>query len=263
MSRIGTVDSLWRYPVKSMCGEELNEAFAGFAGFYGDRVFAFHNSKARPGLPYLTARDQRRMLLYRPRFRQPEKMIRPPNLAEAEKLGTGATPLYGPAEDFLLDVETPDGKRLAVDDPKLIRQLRSGLEGDPELTLVRSERALTDCRPVSVFALQTASTLAEESGLPVDKRRFRANLYLDLTSAAGFAEDNFVGRSLRIGEKVTLAVLQRDSRCMIITLDPETGEKTPAVLKAVAQNHDGFAGIYGAVLREGMICRGDAVELLD
>jgi uncharacterized protein YcbX len=71
-----------------------------------------------------------------------------------------------------------------------------------------------------------------------------------------------VGRSLRIGSKVTVAVLQRDARCMMITLDPDTAEKTPAILKAVAQAHEGMAGVYGAVLAEGMIRKGDLVELL-
>jgi uncharacterized protein YcbX len=95
------------------------------------------------------------------------------------------------------------------------------------------------------------------------KRRFRANVYLDLTNANGFAEDKFVGRSLRIGSKVTVAVLQRDARCMMITLDPDTAEKTPAILKAVAQAHEGMAGVYGAVLVEGMIGKGDPVALLN
>jgi len=95
------------------------------------------------------------------------------------------------------------------------------------------------------------------------KRRFRANAYVDLTNANGFAEDKFVGRSLRIGSKVTVAVLQRDARCMMITLDPDTAAKTPAILKAVAQAHEGMAGVYGAVLVEGMIGKGDPVELLN
>ncbi len=110
--------------------------------------------------------------------------------------------------------------------------------------------------------MQTASKLAEETGLPIDKRRFRANVYLDLTTGEGFAEDAFVGRSLRIGPKVTVSIRHRDTRCMIITLDPDTAEKTPALLKAVAQAHGGMAGIYAAVLVEGMIRKGDIVELL-
>jgi MOSC domain-containing protein len=122
---------------------------------------------------------------------------------------------------------------------------------------------MTDCRPVSIFSVQTAKKLGDETGVAVDKRRFRANIYVDLTSSGGFAEDEFVGRSLRIGAKVTVAVLQRDGRCMMITLDPDTAEKTPAILKTVAQAHEGMAGIYGAVLTEGMIRKGDPVELLD
>jgi uncharacterized protein YcbX len=105
--------------------------------------------------------------------------------------------------------------------------------------------------------------LGDETGVAVDKRLFRANVYVDLTSCDGFAENEFVGRSLRIGSKVTVAVLQRDARCMMITLDPDSAEKSPAILKAVAQAHEGMAGVYGAVLAEGMVCKGDSVELLD
>lgn len=263
MNVIGTVESLWRYPVKSMRGDEMDEIFAGFSGVYCDRLFAFRSSASRVGLPYLTARDQRRMLCFRPRFRQPDKAVAPPNLKEAENLAPGATPVYADPTDLMLDVETPAGHALAIDDPELILMLRDGIDDKHQLTLLRSERALTDCRPISLFAVQTAQKLTEETGVPIDKRRFRANIYLDLTSAEGFAEDTFVGRSLRIGSKTTLAILHRDSRCMIITLDPETGEKTPAVLKTVAQAHSGMAGIYAAVLVEGMIRKGDAVELLD
>jgi len=49
MKIIGTIESLWRYPVKSMSGEEMTEAFMGFSGFYGDRCCAFKNSAARKG----------------------------------------------------------------------------------------------------------------------------------------------------------------------------------------------------------------------
>jgi uncharacterized protein YcbX len=260
--KIGTVESLWRYPVKSMAGEERDEIFAGFAGVYGDRLFAFRSSAARKGLPYLTARDQPQMLRYRPRFRDPEKTIAPPNLTDAEALGAGATPIYGDPEELRLEVTTPTGRTLPIDDPELARMLRAGLDSQPQVWLRRSERALTDCRPLSLIALQTARKLAEETGLSIDKRRFRANVYLDLTTSEGFAEDAFVGRSLRIGPKVIVSIRHRDSRCMIITLDPDTGERAPALLKAVAQAHEGMAGIYAVVLVEGMIHKGDIVELL-
>src|SRR5260370_1325551 len=58
MSVAGKVDSLWRYPVKSMRGEELEGAFVGFSGVYGDRLFAFRSTAAPKGFPYLTGREQ-------------------------------------------------------------------------------------------------------------------------------------------------------------------------------------------------------------
>ena len=261
MSIVGKVESLWRYPVKSMRGEELDEAFAGFSGIYGDRLFAFKSSASPKGFPYLTAREQQRLLQYRPHFRDPDKAARPINLAEAESMG--ANPVSADPSELMVDVETPDGRTLAIDDPALTDVVRAGIDQKHQLTLMRSERAMTDCRPFSMFSLQSARQLAEETGTPMDKRRFRANVYVDLTSAQGFAENDFVGRSLRIGPKAVVTILERDPRCMMITLDPDTGEKTPAILKKVAQAHDGMAGVYGAVIVEGMLHKGDSVELLE
>jgi len=261
MSVIGKVDSVWRYPVKSMRGEELDEAFAGFSGIYGDRLFAFESSASPKGFPYLTAREQRRLLQYRPRFRYPDKASRPINLTEAESMG--ANPVWADPSELMVDVETPDEQTLAIDDPALIDLLRADIDQKHQLKVMRSERAMTDCRPVSIFSLQSARQLGEETGMPIDKRRFRANVYVDLTSAQGFAENEFVGKSLRIGPKVVVTVLERDARCVMITLDPDTGEKAPAIMKKVAQAHEGMAGVYGAVMVEGMLHKGDSVEVLD
>jgi uncharacterized protein len=73
MAIIGKVESLWRYPAKSMRAEELNDAFVSYAGLYGDRLFAFRGAARPKGLPNLTEREQARMLLYRPRFRHPDR----------------------------------------------------------------------------------------------------------------------------------------------------------------------------------------------
>ena len=262
MSVIGTVDSLWRYPVKSMRGAELDEAFMGFSGFYGDRLFAFTSSAGPAGFPYFTGREQSAMLQYRPRFRNPSTAARPKNLTEAEGIAPGVTPLYGDREELIVDIETPSGEVLAVEDPALLQKLGEGLGGKHSLTLSRSERAMTDCRPISLFSLQTSHQIGEEIGTDVDKRRFRANIYVDLESGSGFGEDTFVGQSLRIGAKAVISVLERDPRCKMITLDPDTAESSPEVLRTVAKAHNGMAGVYGAVLVEGMVQKGDATELL-
>ena len=100
-------------------------------------------------------------------------------------------------------------------------------------------------------------------GIPIDKRRFRANVYFDLASDYGFAEDELVGRKLRIGSSAMMMVLERDPRCKMVSLDPETGEHNPEILRRVAQAHGGFAGVYCAVLVEGILTKGDSIEVLD
>jgi uncharacterized protein len=263
MKVVGKIESLWRYPVKSMRGEELQEAFVGFPGVYGDRIYAFRSSAAPKGFPYLTGREQEAMLLYRATYRHPERAIKPDNLAEAEAIGSGLTPVYAGLSDLTVDVETPAGERLTIDDSRLISMLREGIRDTHELTLLRSDRAMTDCRPVSIFSIQTARQLSKDLRMEVDKRRFRANVYVELESGNAFGEDDFVGRTLRLGAKTAIAVIDRDPRCKMITLDPDTAQPNPEVMRRVARDHGGKAGVYGAVLIEGTIRPGDEIALLD
>src|SRR5918911_1039939 len=104
MKVVGTIESLWRYPVKSMAGERLTEAYMGFSGFYGDRCYAFRNSAARKGFPYLNANVQPQMLLYQPKFRYPDKATKPPNLIEAMSIAPGVTPANAEPDDLMLDI---------------------------------------------------------------------------------------------------------------------------------------------------------------
>ena len=178
-------------------------------------------------------------------------------------IAPGVNPANGEPNDLILDIVTPSGAILAVDDPALLELLIEGLRGENHLKLVRSDRALTDCRPVSLISLQTVRQVEAELGIPIDKRRFRANIYLNHASDYGFAEDELVGRKLRIGSSAMLMVLERDPRCKMISLDPDTGEHNPAVLRNVAQAHGAFAGVYCAVLVEGILTAGDLIELMD
>lgn len=262
MTTVGSVESLWRYPVKSMAGEAMDEAFMGFSGFYGDRCYAVRNSAARKGFPYLNANVQPRMLLYHPKFRHPERAAKPPNLTEATNIAPGVTPANADANDLMLDVMTPTGATVSIDDPALLKLLCTGLRGENHLTLVRSDRALTDCRPISLISLQTIRQIEDEVGVPADKRRFRANIYLDLAAGNGFAEDELVGRRLRVGAKAEVVVLERDPRCKVISLDPDTSEHNPAIFRTVAQKHGADAGVYCAVVVEGIITVGDVIELV-
>src|SRR5271165_4937981 len=163
MSVVGHVDSVWRYPVKSMRGEKVASAFVGFAGVYGDRLYAFQSSAAVAGFPFLTAREQAQMLLHQPRFRHPEKALQPPNLAEAEHLAPGLTPVYPSSDDLVVDIVTPDGAVVAIDSPAL-RECLGKTEGAGELALLRSDRARL--RPIVVGPYEASTEPFSRSRTP-------------------------------------------------------------------------------------------------
>ena len=119
MTIVGKVESLWRYPVKSMAGETVDEVFVGYAGVFGDRLYAFLNQRAPAGFPYLTGRTRPEMLRYRASFRDSANTLRPPNQADAEGLGPGLTPVYPQAADLVVDVTLPSGERFTATDPRI------------------------------------------------------------------------------------------------------------------------------------------------
>ena len=98
--------------------------------------------------------------------------------------------------------------------------------------------------------------------MELDQRRFRANLYADFDSGGGFAENALLGRTLRIGPKAVGLVVELDPRCKMITLDPETGEAAPNILRRLTEAHQNLAGLYCAVLVEGTVRPGDAIEVM-
>jgi uncharacterized protein len=264
MERVGTVGTVCRYPVKSMAGEELEAAFVGFAGLMGDRAYAFVRDPGPKGFPWHTGREQEDLVLYRPRYLGAAAAgAVPVDLDRSVGMAPGVNPVYPDPDGFAVEVATPGGRTLPVDSPELRAEIEE--RAGHKVALRFSERALYDCRPVSLFGNATAAALAEELGAPVDRRRFRANLYADWdTDGAGgaFREDGLVGRTLQLGDRLRLAVLERDPRCKMITLDPDTGREDPALLRHVNKAHGGTAGVYAAVLVEGVARRGDPIWLV-
>ena len=244
MEVLGTVASLRRYPVKSMAGEDLQEARVTYAGVIGDRVYAFVDNRNRSSFPWMTGRQGPPMILFCPRF-----VAEPPLEEEHPR-----------AEQFALEVTTPEGKVFRVDEPGFATYLEKRFERS--LRLRFSERSMTDALPVSLLGLGTVRGLGEEVGISLDERRFRANFYVRWASDKPYFEDELVGRTLQIGEQVSVQVVEKDSRCKMITLDPETAEASPQVLETVARKHGGCTGVYGAVLREGVVRVNDPVYVV-
>ena len=87
----------------------------------------------------------------------------------------------------------------------------------------------------------------------------RPNLLVDACEQ-GFPEDTWVGRVLRIGG-LRMRVDQRDQRCVMVTIDPVTLRRDPAVLRAVARERDNRLGVYGSVVAPGLVAVGDPVEV--
>ena len=244
MEKIGSLRTLRRYPVKSMAGEDLTEVYVTYAGLVGDRVYAFVDNQNRSNFPWMTGRQGHEMILFQPR------LLAPPSAADE----------HPAAEQFQVEVTAPEGKTFRVGEPDFTRYLEGRF--GRSLTLRFSERAMTDACPVSVFGLATVQALSDETGMHLDPRRFRANFYVAWENGGPFYENSLVGKTLQIGEKLAMHVVEKDPRCIMITLDPETAQPAKQVLETVSRKHEGCTGVYGAVLREGIVRVNDPVYVV-
>ena len=175
---LGKLESIWRYPVKSMRGEEVDEIFVAFTGLMGDRVYAVSSTAAPKAFPWHTARELEDYVLYQARFKEREGTLKPDNLEEA--MGHPANihaPFPTGADAFAVEVETPDGAVVDIGDPAFLEGLKDKSEGD--LALHHTQRNIVDCRPVTLFSLQTVGQLSQETGTDIHKLQFRANFYVD------------------------------------------------------------------------------------
>jgi hypothetical protein len=231
MTVVGRVAGIFRYPVKSMAGEELPSVEVSWNGLAGDRRWAFiQDGHVRSGFPWLTIRELPGMCHYRPRFADPDR----PNAS-------------------LTLVRTPSGGELDVADPSLAAELGPGVR------VIKHDRGVFDTMPLSLLSTQSLGGLGTLAGAKLAALRFRPNLLVDIPGPA-FPEDGWVGRVLRVGG-MRMRVDQRDQRCVMITIDPVTLGKNPAVLRAVARERENRFGVYGTTVAPGQVAVGDPVEL--
>jgi uncharacterized protein YcbX len=232
--RVGRVAGLWRYPVKSMAAEPLTEVDVAWHGLAGDRRWAFvREGVVESGFPWLTLRERNDMNRYRPSFVDPQR--------------PDASPMR---------VHTPSGAVLDVADPVLARELSPG-----GARVIRQDRGIFDTFPLSLVTTQSIARLGETVGAALDVQRFRPNFLVEADEAVDdvpFAEDSWVGSTIRIGG-LRLRLDKRDGRCLVITLDPATAERDPAILRAVARDRQGCFGVYGTTVSPGRVALDDSV----
>jgi uncharacterized protein YcbX len=231
---VGRVVALWRYPVKSMGAEALDETELSWHGLAGDRRWAFiRDGKQRSGFPWLTIRERPAMARYRPRFAQPHEPDKSPTV-----------------------VRTPAGADLDVVDPALAAELGDGVR------VIKQDRGVFDTLPLSLLTTQTLAALGARVDAQLDVQRFRPNLLVAATGRAAFPEDRWVGSVLRIGE-ARVRIDKRDQRCVLVNIDPTTTRRDPAILRAIVTDRAACLGVYGSTVRPGRVALGDAVILED
>jgi uncharacterized protein YcbX len=231
MTVVGRVAALWRYPVKSMGAEELDGVEVSWHGLAGDRRWAFiRDGQVRSGFPWLTIREQPELAHYRPRFAEPDR----PNAS-------------------LTLVRTLTGGELDVADPALAAEL------GPDVRVIKQDRGVFDTMPLSLLTTQTLTGLGRRVGTRLSAARFRPNLLVE-APGRDFPEDAWVGRTLRIGG-LRMRVDQRDKRCVMVTIDPATLRRNPAILRAITRERDARLGVYGSTVEPGRVTVGDPVEL--
>jgi len=218
----GTVAEIWRYPVKSMAGERLESCLVAETGLEGDRRWALVDGQAnRAGKP-LTIRETELLLTYR-----------------AQLAGRG------------VQVVTPGGETRRLDE-RLVADLAA--ETSRPLTLREGAGLNFDDSPVLVVNLTTVAAFEVSAGVEVDRRRFRANLYLDGLEPE--EELRWLGRRIRAGH-AELEVVSRCERCVVITRDPDTTQASPELLRVLTETSDTCMGVYCRVARPGLVATGD------
>lgn len=228
---VGRVAALWRYPVKSMAGETLDRVEVGWHGLAGDRRWGFVRAgQERSGFPWLTIRDHAELGRYRPRLVDPAR-----------------------PDASAVRVATPGGRELDVIDPALAAELGDGVAA------MKLDRGAFDTLPLAVISRQTLAALADLVGRELAVERFRPNIVIDGAGAA-YAEDAWVGATLRIGA-LRIRVDKRDQRCVMVNVDPVTGERDPAILRAISRARQTCLGVYGSIATPGAIAVGDPVML--
>jgi uncharacterized protein YcbX len=215
-----------------MAGEALDEAMVGFAGLVGDRRWAFVRFRARrSGFPWQTIRENPAMCRYVARLIDPAR----PNKSAIE-------------------VKTPTGETMNVTDPALARKLGLGLR------VMRLDRGLFDAMPVSLISSSTVSALCDLAEVPGNELRFRPNIVIDPIGDRPFVEDEWVGSVLQVGG-TSIRIDKRDTRCVILNVDPDSGRADAAVLKKIPRGRRACAGVYASTVQPGLVRVGDPVTL--
>jgi uncharacterized protein len=271
--QVGLVAALWRYPVKSMMGEELNSSDVTDRGLLGDRQFAVVDRATGKIGGAKNPRKWGNFFGFRAAYAEPPRagqMMPPVRIT----LPGGAAVTTGQA-DLDQVLSRAFGRDVAVEEA-LSGDKSQGATAEeywPDMAGLDYRNTVTDFEmpagtffDIAVVHLLTTATIDHLRALypqgRFEARRFRPNIVISVPGEdQGFVENGWVGRTLAIGGNVRLAITEPCPRCVMITLPQDDLPKDSGILRTAAQHNGVNAGVYASVVSGGTIRRGDAVSL--
>ena len=285
-THVGSVVAIWRYPVKSMQGEEVDGAAIGERGVLGDRAYALLDRATGHIASAKHPRKWSRLWACRARFAAPPRPDAP------------IPPVWITLPDgAVISSAEPDVDRVLSDvlgrDVSLVTQAPGAPTREANRTPIDStedgetilEEVMAGAAPAGTFFdyapvhLLTTGTLARLSDLypegRFEVRRFRPNVVVaPADGERDFVENAWLARPLAIGAQARLYLLDPCPRCVVTTLATDDLPGDPGILRTVTRHNavasataapgfvfEAVAGVYARVLQAGTIRRGDAVSL--
>lgn len=265
---VGLVRELWRYPVKSMMGEQLKAAMVVERGLAGDRAWALIDDET--GKVVSAKRPQRwgRLFEFSARFMSEPDNVQPAAPVEIT-FPDGRTMPGGSGASDALSALLGRPVSLAPEAPTspVLEEYWPDVEG-----LTHQDRVTQEPMPSGTFFdlapvhLLTTATLAKLSELypegKFEPRRFRPNILVEgRDPGLGFVENDWVDRTLTIGREVELVITGLCPRCVMTTLPQGDLPPDRGILQTAARHNGANVGVYAGVIRGGLIRERDPVTL--
>jgi MOSC domain-containing protein len=290
---VGTIGALWRFPVKSMLGEEVDAADLSEGGIVGDRAFAIRDRETGKVASAKHPKRWPNLLACRAAFTEPPRPgdELPPariELADGTSVLSDAADVdailsgffgrdvelaHAAQHGYTIDQYHPDEENYDPEghrDEVVEAHLGAAFFNERGLPSAVPEDSFFDLFPLSVLTTSSLDQLGElEPQSRFDARRFRMNVIVD-TPGSGFVENEWLGRTLAIGEEVQVGVSLPDPRCVMPSLEQEDLPRDPRILKALAQHNRidvagslyPCAGVYAVAQATGTIHKADRVSLV-
>ncbi len=266
---VGSVLSLWRYPVKSMMGEELNASAITERGLLGDRAYALMDPSTGKVVSAKNPRKWSNLFGFRANYT--EALRSGENLPPVQITLPESTIVNSEQSDIdpILSAALGRNVELKTSAPKTptLEEYWPDMDGlDHRETVTDEEMPSETFFDLAVIHMLTTATIDRLRELyPAGRfevRRFRPNIVVE--PAAGettFVENSWIGRTIILGDEVRLSISGPCPRCVLTNLPQGDLPKDVGILRTAAQHNQANVGVYATVLQGGMVRRGDPVRV--